>query len=99
VGGDASSLKKAQPDTSRGTGGDWTRYGLTLCVLDLEADAVIQMGILKYRYKHLEMPDWEASLVHFSPVQGIVLYFFEGLGWCIDVSYPLQFDVTPTHLG
>lgn len=63
MGRDVSSpKKKAKPDTSRGIGRDWTRCGLTLCVLDLEADAVVQMGIRKYRYEHLEMPDWGDSL-------------------------------------
>lgn len=100
MGRDVSSpKKKAKPDTSRGIGRDWTRCGLTLCVLDLEADAVVQMGIQKYRYEHLEMPDWGDSLVHLSPGQEIVLYLFERLGWCIDMSCPLQLGVTPTHPG
>ena len=66
-------------------------------MLDLEVDAVVQMGIQKYRYEHLEMPDWGESLVHLSPGQETVLYLFERLGWCIDMSCPLQLGVTPTY--
>lgn len=79
MGGDSSLEEKARPDTSRGSGGGWTRCGLTLSVLDREADALVQMGIQEYRHEHLEMPDWGESLMPLSSGQKIILHLFEKL--------------------